>query len=354
MSGAKAEGKKIRKKEKAVRKQVQAPTYLEGETAVAQQRVNPYAYYKSTQLVEPVDGIEELNIRKTFTPATNVKENFRLTEIAPEKVYNIGKQVKLQEKAILGHQIASWAIDNEKPGEQKKLADIDPDLYAKMNEGPKDMAAFCMYLDQLLRKGEITNEEERLFVTSLLDPLVEIPVYPLWDPDGNVIGGTQWKAIHDAAALRQTSQKFGMFTQQLIWGASETASLAGEKGNTAAQRALKAMILIHLLPELRHAKDGSPIKVTITPATLTSKTAMSAALNGKPKNESVGKFMATYLANGVLPTDMAQYLSDFPNKLFSSASQTPFSYGMSLYGQPQSTQNWFGGKVISIIYNSNI
>ena len=164
----KAQGKKMRKKEKALRKQVQAPTYLLPETADEDlNRVNPYAYYKSTDLVQPVKGVEELAIRKQFQPPEDSRRNFRLTEIAPERITEIGKDVKYQEKAILGHQIASWAVDNNKPGEQKKLAEIDPDLYGKMNEGPKDMAAFCMYLDQLLRKGEITNEEERLFVTSL-------------------------------------------------------------------------------------------------------------------------------------------------------------------------------------------
>ena len=111
----KAQGKKMRKKEKALRKQVQAPTYLEYETGADQQRVNPYAYYKSTDLVEPVKGLEEIAIRTAFAPTQN-KENFRLTEIAPERIDKIGKQVKLQEKAFLGHQLASWAIDNEKPG----------------------------------------------------------------------------------------------------------------------------------------------------------------------------------------------------------------------------------------------
>ena len=108
------------------------------------------------------------------------------------------------------------------------MAEIDPDLYGKMNEGPKDMAAFCMYLDQLLRKGEITNEEERMFVLSLLDHLVEIPIFPLWDPDGNILGGTAWKEIHKKANLRQTKAVFGMFSQGLIWGADQDETEVGE------------------------------------------------------------------------------------------------------------------------------
>ena len=229
----------------------------------------------------------------------------------------------------MGHQLASWAIDNEKPGEQKKLADIDPDLYGKMNEGPKDMAAFCMYLDQLLRKGEITNEEERLFVTSLLDPLVEIPVYPLWDPDGNVIGQTTWNAIHAAATVRRTSKKFGMFTQSLVWGADETLPDPQTKGNTPQQRALKTMIMIHLLPELRHADNGDKVTLTNT-------------LNGfsvVPKNVSAAAFMQEYLTTGYTKTDMGEN-----NNTFNKITQSPASYGLSLYGNPQAQTAFFGAQ----------
>jgi len=118
------QGKRIRKKEKEVRSKVQAPVYLSQEARgdryvqTTEDRVNPYAYYKSTGLVEPIEGLEELNIRQKFDPTSNNKaaQNFRLTEIAPERIEQLGKSIKYQEKAFLGHQLASWAVDNEKPG----------------------------------------------------------------------------------------------------------------------------------------------------------------------------------------------------------------------------------------------
>ena len=118
-----AQGKRIRKKEKEVRTKVQAPAYLSEEARgdrfdqASDERVNPYAYYKSTGLVEPVEGLDELNIRQKFVPPNDSQgQNFRLTEIAPERIQALGKSVKYQEKAFLGHQLASWAVDNEKPG----------------------------------------------------------------------------------------------------------------------------------------------------------------------------------------------------------------------------------------------
>lgn len=140
----------------------------------------------------------------------------------------------------------------------KRLADIDPDMYSKMNEGVKDQVAFSMYLDQLLKKRMITTEEERLFVTALLDPKIQIPIFPIWDPDGNVMGITQWRAIMGAAAVNETSMKFGLFSKKLL-GVGEAAF--AHLGHTPQQRKIKAMILLHLLPELRESDTSAPVVI---------------------------------------------------------------------------------------------
>lgn len=248
-----SQGKKVKRKTKSLRNQTTAPTFL---TAAAKGgdrgKINENAYYKSRNLVHPAPGVEEMNIRSKFKAPNGQENNFRLSEMKPEELVRMQKDLETQSKTILAHRISAWSINKNRPEDKARLKDIDPELYDKMYHETTDAATFSMYLDQILKAGMIRNEEDRLFVTSLLDPQIIIPVFPLWDPDGNVLGEKEWSAIMEKIkdeSLPEQTFGFGIFSKKLL---SSTPVVGFQSlGNTPTQRRIKAMILFHLLPELK-------------------------------------------------------------------------------------------------------
>jgi hypothetical protein len=300
---AKEQGKKISRTSKQLKKETNSPYYLSNATgANPGGRINQDAYYKSRDLVEPIDPdlVEELALREQYNDPRlapgGVGAYGRMSEIDPGILTKIGKQQLQQEKSLLGHMMGKWAIDSTRPEDQKRLADLDPVLHGQMQEGVKDIASFSMYLDKLLRKRMITTEEERLFVTSLLDPEVVIPTFPLWDPDGNVLGSVMWQSIMQTAAQRETKKMWGLFSKGITTGYGELGAFGANElpGQTGVQRAMKGMILLHLMPEFRReAVPGAPVNITLN--------AGNPTLNGAQVGSEATAFLTSYVNLGELP-----------------------------------------------------
>jgi hypothetical protein len=181
-----------------------------------------------------------------------------------------------------------------------------------------------MYLDQLLKKRQITTEEERLFVISLLDPQVEIPIFPLWDPDGNVLGTEEWRRIMAAAAVRETSKQFGLFSKKLLgdYAAAEFTNL----GNSPTQRRIKALILMHLLPQFRLLENGGTAALTTN----------GRILGGNLANSEAQDFLTQFIEGRTPdPINVGKNLSAFrPADWINSRSAIPISGDKLFTGNP--------------------
>lgn len=122
---ARTSGKAIKGKEKELSKKTLAPQYLtDSAKADTNGRMNPDAYFKSNELVDPLPGVEEWAVRTGFNPNVGGanSQNFRLSEIKPEDVTRMGKDYELQQKSIIGKKYNFF---------QKEVANLHKKIYKK-------------------------------------------------------------------------------------------------------------------------------------------------------------------------------------------------------------------------------
>jgi len=161
------------------------------------------------------------------------------------------QEKKNQEVLNQEMKLGSYLIDEKRPESQDRAFE----LYPELKEYPESYRNQNLYMQEalatILRDGKLTNREDNRFLQFIFRPDTELPLTPLWDPEGVMLAG----AVKQPSFLKALPEylKLGLFSPRK-YSASEL------EANKILQQKIKIMIARRVYPGLRDKEDDYIIK----------------------------------------------------------------------------------------------
>ncbi len=175
-----------------------------------------------------------------------------------ERDYDIWNKKAEKADHMMQHEFSTLLVDEENPESQKKLANLNPQIFNETREAINTSVEKQIYIWKLIQQGGPETAEELEFLRQLMARDQEIPMFPLWDINGAVsmkIVGDMLSGIDLSSITNKVDPIFS------LW---RPVGISFKAQHSDAQQKLKAAILKRCFPGLRKL-DIDTIKKTILP-----------------------------------------------------------------------------------------
>lgn len=198
------------------------------------------------------DADERMKAQRELLKAGNQQNGvtpWGVVNVDPNTAIDWLKEKKNQQEYLLEAQLGTFLVDPKRPETQDKAFSMFPELKEYPDAHFHNTLAMQEALRTMLRDGVVGSKEDHAMILEMVREDYALPVFPAWDPEGQILGHTL--ATSSTVDSLLGMQALGLFNPRRHGVDSSRMSTAAKNFN----RRLKVMILKRLYPGLRDKND---------------------------------------------------------------------------------------------------